>query len=97
MAESAKFLEALEHDNPGRPRFRIKPKVYENLEISFAGQVMWIPMAEVLLFARRWEVDFESRRAAQQASGKPCLFPCSLMNTNVNDPDCRDRRWWPED
>ena len=52
MHESAQFLESLEHDNSDRPRFRIKPKSYENLEISFGGQVMCIPMAEVLAFAR---------------------------------------------
>ena len=97
MPESAQFLESLEHDNPDRPRFRIKPKCYENLETTFRGQVMFIPMAEVLLFARRWEADFESRRQAQQDSGKLCLFPYSFMNTNLNDPDIKNLRWWVED
>ena len=97
MIESAQFLESLEHDNPYRPRFTIKPGLYENLEIGFRGQVMCVPMAEVLVFARRWEADFESRRQAQQDSGRLCLFPYSLMNTNLNDPDIRSLRWWPED
>lgn len=97
MHEAAQFLESLEHDNPHRPRFRIKPKCYENLEIAFHGQVMCIPMAEVLLFARRWEADFELRRQAQQDSGQLCLFPYNLMNTNLNDPDRRNLRWWVED
>ena len=97
MRESAEFLATLEHDNPDRPRFRIKPSRYENLEIGFNGQVMCIPMAEVLLFARRWEADFESCRQAQQDSGQLCLFPYSLMNTRQNDPDVANLRWWPDD
>lgn len=97
MRESAEFLETLEHDNPQRPRFRIKPRGYENLEISFNGQVMCIPMAELLLFARRWEADFESRRQVQQDSGQLCLFPYNVMNTNLNDPDLGNLRWWVED
>ena len=48
MIESAQFLESLEHDNPDRPRFTIKPGLYENMEIGFRGQVMCVPMAEVL-------------------------------------------------
>ena len=39
MIESAQFLESLEHDNLDRPRFTIKPGLYENLEIGFRGQV----------------------------------------------------------
>ncbi len=97
MHESAQFLETLEHDNPDRPRFSIKPNGYENLQISFNGQVMCVPMAEVLLFARRWEADFEARRKAQRSKGALCLFPYNLMKTNLNDPDLRNLHWWVED
>ena len=94
MRESAEFLETLEHDNPDRPRFRIKLSGYDNLEISFSGQVMCIPMAEVLLFSRRWEADFELKDEAARRRGELCLFPYNLMNAGMNDPDVRDVPWW---
>ncbi len=97
MRESAEFFETLEHDNPQRPRFRIKPSGYENLEISFNGQVMCIPMTEVLLFARRWEADFKLKDEAARRKGDLCLFPYNLMNARMNDPDVGNLRWWPED
>jgi hypothetical protein len=96
MCESIQFLETLQHDNPDRPRFTIRSGVYENLEISFRGQVMCIPMAEVLTFTRRWDADFESRRAARQVEGSLVLFPYPLMSVNMNDPDFGNLHWWPE-
>ena len=97
MVESAQFLESLEHDNPDRLRFTIKPGLYENLEIGFRGQVMCVPMAEVLVFARRWEVDLKAQRAGQKDTTTLALFPYPLMNVNLNDPDVRNLRWWPDD
>lgn len=94
MRESAEFLATLEHNNPHRPSFKIKPSGYENLEISFNGQVMCIPMAEVLLFARRWEADFKLKDEAARRRGELCLFPYNLMNAGMNDPDVRDVPWW---
>ena len=75
MIESAQFLESLEHDNPDRPRFTIKPGLYENLEIGFRGQVMCVPMAEVLAFARRWEADLKAQRAERKVRRPWPRFP----------------------
>ena len=97
MIESAQFLESLEHDNPDRPRFTIKPGVYEKLEIGFRGQVVYVPIAEVLLFARRWEADLKAQRAERKDATNLALFPQPLMSVNLNDPDVRDLRWGPDD
>ena len=97
MVECAQFLESLEHDNPDRPRFTIKPGLYENLEIGFRGQVMCVPMAEVLVFARRWEADLKAQGAERKCATTLALFPYPLMSVNLNDPDVRNLRWWPDD
>jgi hypothetical protein len=97
MVESAQFLESLEHDNPDRPRFTIKPGVYENLEIEFHGQLMCVPIAEVLAFARQWEADLKAQRAGRKEATTLALFPYPLMSVNLNDPDVRNLRWWPDD
>lgn len=65
-----------------------------SIEVSFNGQVMCIPMAEVLLFARRWEADFELKDEAARRRGELCLFPYNLMNAGMNDPGVRDVPWW---
>ena len=96
MAESAQFLESLQHDNPERPRFTIRRGVYENLEIELHGQVMRIPMAEVLAFARRWEADQAAQRAAQKGAPTLAIFPYPLMRSKLDDPDIKNLRWWPE-
>ena len=96
MIESTQFLESLQHDNPERPRFAIKRGGYENLEIGFRGQVMCIPMAEVLVFVQRWQADQDSQRAARAGPPTLSICPYPLMNVQLNDPDARSRRWWPE-
>ena len=63
------------------------------LEISQDGQVMRVPMAEILNFARRWDADFEARRLAQAGEGRLFRFPYSLLNTRLTDPDCIDVGW----
>ena len=97
MVESAQFLESLEHDNPDRPRFTIKPGVYESLEIGFCGRFICLPMAEVLTFARRWEADLQAQRAERKGATTLALFPYPLMSVKMNDPDVRDLCWWPDD
>ena len=94
--ESAEFLQSLEHSNSARPKFSIKRGGYPMLEISHGGQCMQVPMAEILIFARRWQSDHDSRREVRRASGMLDLFPYPLMNTRLNDPDCIGVAWWVE-
>ena len=96
MTESTQFLESLQHDNADRPRFTVQRGVYENLEIGFRGQVMCIPMAELLAFARRWEAEQESQRAARVGGPSLAVHAYPLMNANLDDPDVRNLRWWPD-
>ena len=49
--------------------------------------------AEILIFARRREADWELRRVAQQAAGKLGLYPYSLMSTRRGDPDSMWSNW----
>lgn len=91
--ESPEFLQSLDHQNPLRPKFSIRHEGYAMLEISKDGQVMRVPMAEILIFARRWEADFSARRLAQAGEDRLFLFPYSLMDTRLTDPDCIDVRW----
>lgn len=96
MHESAQFLESLNHSNPERPRFSIKPGTYPMLEIELAGQRMEVPIAEILAFARRWEADWAERKEAIRTAGRLPLYPYSIMCTRLDDPDCRDQQWSPK-
>jgi len=96
MTESTQFLESLEHDNPDRPRFKIKRGVYENLQIDFRGQVMCIPMAELLAFARRWEADQKSQQTARVGVPGLGVHPYPIMSASLDDPDIRNLRWWTD-
>ena len=91
--ESPEFLQSLDHQIPLRPKFSIRHEGYAMLEISQDRQVMSVPMAEILNFARRWEADLKARRLAHIWSGRLSLFPYSLLNTRLTDPDCIDVRW----
>lgn len=90
MSESKEFLESLAHDNPERPRFTINNG---NLEISLKGNAVTIPMAEVLGFAGRWNADFEKARDKARLEGRMMLYPYSLLNTRLTDPDAQNIRW----
>ena len=93
IMESAKFLRSLEHNNLRRPKFSIKLGGSPMLEIVQGGQVMQVPMGEILIFVRRWQADHDAQRPARVASGRLDLFPYPLENTNLNDPDCLEVRW----
>lgn len=94
MFESDKFLRSMQHDNPLRPRFTIKPAEYSTmLEIVFQGQRMEVPISEILSFAARWNVDQDERAAL----GPPGLRlrPYPIYDMNLNDPDLGE--WWVPD
>jgi hypothetical protein len=85
--ESADFLKSLQHDNPLRPRFTIKPAKFDtSLEIQHLGQCVEVPVSEVLAFAARWQAD-----RAKQISGEPTprlrIHPYPLYSMRVTDPD----------
>lgn len=86
MHESVEFLSSLDHTNPHRPKFRIIPGP-DDLEITFKGQVMVVPIAEVLDFANRWDADHEAKRPAAIAKGHLFLHPYPLYNVRLQDPD----------
>lgn len=94
--ESPEFLQSLEHSNSKRPKFSIKRGDYPMLEISQGEQCMQVPMAEILVFARRWQSDHVAQRDARIAAGRLDLFPYPLMNTRLADPDCIGVAWWVE-
>jgi len=88
MRESAEFLASLEHDNPGRPVFRIVPAVVDTqLEISFHGQRMLLPIAEVLHFAVRWQADQDMQRAAKAPHTTLRIHPYPIFGARMIDSD----------
>ena len=95
MHESPDFLQSLNHNNPFRPRFVIKPDEFETLlEISYRGRCMEVPISEILSFAARWQGDRERRRAEDPCVGL-WLHPYPLNHTRISDADCPN--WWVED
>ena len=87
MRESTSFLKSLEHDNPHRPRFTIKPaEVNTMLEIQFLGQRMEVPISEVLSFAARWQADHDAQ-IAQDPSPRLLNYPYPLYSVRPDDPD----------
>ncbi len=91
--ESTDFLHSLEHTNPLRPKFSIMRAGYPKLEISLGGQVIQVPMAEILEFARRWQADHDAQRNSRIASGRLDIYPYPLMCTSTADPDIRLDAW----
>ena len=87
MHESADFLESLQHDNPNRPQFTIKPAEFDTmLEIQYLGQRMEVPISDVLHFAARWQAD----RQKQESEGPiPRLrrHPYPLYDTQLDNAD----------
>ena len=78
------------------PSFPIKHGGYPMLEISRDGKTMQVPMAEILIFARRWQADYGTRRQAPERPETFSIFPYPLMETKMNDPDCIEVGLWVE-
>ena len=92
MHESAEFLASLNHINPERPRFVIKPHALETrLEISFRGQSLELPIAVILCFAARWQADRERQWDESPRKGLR-IHPYPLHHTRLDDPDLP--QWW---
>ena len=90
MVESTEFLSSLEHTNPDRPRFSIRPGLDAMLEIEHRGQSIQLPLSEILNFASRWQADYSEREKQIQSAKDLCRFPYPLYNVHLNDPDVPD-------
>jgi len=94
MYESAEFLESLKHQNPMRPRFTIKPAEHVTmLEIQHLGELLKVPISEILAFASRWKADRE-RQDSKASTPRLRIHPYPLYNIRMDDPDRAN--WWAE-
>ncbi len=87
MIESEKFLNSLNHRNPGRPYFAIETGMDAQLTIAYQGQFMRLPIAEILSFAQRWHTEQDHQREIGTKGTGLRRFPYALFGTNMNDPD----------
>ena len=87
MHESADFLNSLQHDNPLRPRFIIKPAKFDtSLEIQHLGQSIEVPISKVLAFAARWQAD-RAKQVSEDPTPRLRIHTYPLYSTPVIDPD----------
>ena len=93
MVESEEFLNSLNHDNPGRPHFAIGTGIDAPLTITHQGQVMQLPMAEVLNFAQRWKADQDLQCDTGKKTGGLRIFPYPLYRVRIQDADAVNVGW----
>lgn len=93
MIESEIFLESLNHSNPDRPHFEIGTGLDAQLTITHQGQMMRLPIAEVLSFAQRWHADQDYQWQTGKKGAGLRRFPYPLYSINMNDPDVAGVGW----
>ena len=94
MIESESFLESLNHGNPARPHFAIGTGMDAQLTITHQGQVMRLPIAEVLSLAQRWGADQDRKWETKGVEGASLrIFPYPLYGVNMKDPDAKGVGW----
>lgn len=93
MIESEEFLNSLNHSNPDRPHFAIGLGTDAQLTISHQGQVMHVPISEVLSFAQRWNADQDHQWATGKKAGGLRIFPYPLYRVRMQDADCVGVGW----
>ena len=94
MIESEDFLSSLNHSNLNRPHFAIGKGLDAQLKITHQGQVMRLPIAEILSFAQRWCADQDRKWETRGLEGAGLrVFPYPPYSTNMSDPDVIGVDW----
>ncbi len=93
MIESEEFLSSLNHGNPDRPHFAIGTGMDAQLTITHQGQVMRLPIAEVLSFAQRWKTDQDLQWATGKKGERLRVFPYPLYGVTTQDADAGNVGW----
>jgi hypothetical protein len=95
MIESENFSDSLNHSNPARPHFAIGTGMDAQMTITHQGQVMQLPIAEVLSFVQRWNADQDHQWETGMKRAGLRLFPYPLHSVRMTDPDAVGVSWGP--
>lgn len=93
MVASEEFLNSLSHGNPQRPHFAIGMGTDAQLTISHRGQVMRLPISEVLNFAQRWNADQDHQWETGKKGAHLRIFPYPLYGIGTADSDVVGMGW----